>query len=311
MIIVFRNLSVVLIVLFLTCSCNSQKQDYDTAVEYYKHYPNFLFTRFINEQLFGDLYLFNLKNKSSVKILSNVAKSSNPIFLNNSLDLAMFADNSPHRGQFYMINSKDMIYKKVSIEKKLDFVSNYNFIKSFDCYADGEIIFGFRNAIYIYSINSDKLNTLIMFDNICIREVAFDNNTKNISFSYHNGVDTLDQTFLGIYIQKNDSTILTNEVVISLGNFSDDGNTISFNSFYGKSGFYELSTNTTNYYSFMIDDLTLSSVHFLNNNDILLKSFSVEDLFHQDIYLYDLKGNRMKERLTKDKYGKKDVKVYK
>ncbi len=310
MIIIFRNFLVVALFLFVSFSCNSQSQNYTTAVEYFKNNPNFLFTQFDNNQLRGDLYLFNLKYKNSVKILSNVTKSSNPLILNSDLDLIMFADESPHRGYFYLIHTKDMIYKKLSLENKLDFVSYYNFINNFDCYSDGVIIFGFRNTIYTYSIISEKISVIKTFENIGIREVAFDNKTRNISFTYHNGIDTLNQKFLGIYILKNDSTILTNEAVISLGNFSEDGNKISFHSYYSKSGFYELNTNTIKYFSFSIDNQILSSAHFMNNNKLLLTSFNPDDLFHQDIYLYDLISMRVKEKLTDNNYGKSIIKSY-
>ncbi len=294
---------------FIIINCNTQNIEIKEIQNYLSNGTNILFAQYEGSQIFGDLILYNINNRSEIVLYKNLGQYSEAKLLNNGNDLVMFADDVLHKGNFYLIHLQEATYQKLSIKNRLEFRSDFDFISKFTIYNDSTIIFGFRNEIYKYSVYLDSLSVIKKFENKLIDELVFDVKNKRIFFTYQIGLDSIKQKYLGIYSINSDSILLTTERVNSLGNCSPDGRKLAFSSFYGKSCIYELENNVADYFEFKDSDWRLEAPFFIDDNTLLLTSFKATEQF-SNLYLYDLDENIVKEKLTDSNFDISVIYLY-
>lgn len=306
----YTSILISILLALITINCKSQNIEQNKLQDIIGKYPYILFSKFGGSNTVGAYVLFNLANKKEIKLFDDIREYSDPQLLNHGKNLIMFGDYILHKGSFSLIYLQDNSVKKLSIRNRLDFHSDYDFIRNFDQYDDSTIIFGFRDKIYEYSVFSDSLNPVKRFSNKLIEELKYDSKYHRIFFTYQDGLNSTEQNCLGIYSFLTDSVLYSSIRINSLGNSSPNGKYFSFSSFYSKSGLYDLENGKINYYEFQTNNLNLEQPYFIDDNTLLLSSFNISKPTGGNLYLYDLDKKKIKEQLTDNNYNISNIIIH-
>lgn len=300
-----------IIISFLPLSCNSQTKEYKQIPLLIKNGPNIIYNKFDkisndNYALLGQTTFYNLKEQKKIIFPGYVTSLTNPLLLNKGKTLILFGDNPIHKGLFIMVDLRNNTHKDISIKGKLNYQSGNDHISNFDIYNDSTIIFNFANIIYIYSVNNDSLQILKEIYGKSLYHLFYNKQKEQVYFGYADK-PTYSFGYLGIYFINGDSLRFTDDEAISLNNVSASGDTLLFNSFYGKTGIYDILANKFSYFNFYdsTDKVKLINGYFFNHNILLFQNES-----GTEFYFYDLYKKKVINKIKGQSSKKDDIYIY-
>lgn len=297
----------IFLALLLLENCN-QMNAYSQIPLLLKNGPNIIYNEFdkIDENnfaLMGRTVFYNINTHRKIIFPFNTTSDSNPILLKNGKILIYFGDNTIHYGSFFMYDFRTNQSKKISIKNRLNFRDLHKMIYQFDAYNDSTIIFNFDDKIYTYCINNNKLQVLKEIKGKSLYQILYNKQKRQVCFDYASKPG-YSFGYLGIYFIDGDSLRFTKNLAVSLNNASKDGNSLIFNSTYGKTGLYDIVNNKVVYNDFIdkANNKELFNGYFLDNNNILFENVS--------FYIYNLNKNLVVNKILDQITEKTDIHIY-
>ena len=306
-----------MLILFVNINCKSQQDEISLIPKLLQNGPNIIYNQFEeqtsnNFSLIGELLFYNVSTGKKIRLLNSTFSNTEIRLINNGKNLVLFRNNPFDKGKISIIYLSAQEYKTISFRKRLNFQNNIDDISQFDIYNDSTIIFGFRDAIYTYGLNTDSLTLLKKFDNKRIGDILYDSKNKKLFFSYQIGLDTRMPKYFGFDLMEPDSITLTNICFDCFGNISPNGKDITMSTYYDTSVVYDVENNKATYYKFMDknNNVDLVGPYFINDTTLLLSSFKLETPENTDLYSFDLKTVKVLKKITDNHLKKSGIFVY-